>query len=83
VGDVPYLQPSELEEVTIDGLAGVMIDVDVDPGALAACGSIGGAGVAIFALAGEDSQAQPGERFRLVAVDVEGATVSFLQSVTF
>ncbi|MGZ8748652.1 MAG: hypothetical protein ACXWZ2_16980, partial [Mycobacterium sp.] len=50
-------------------------------GAQAACGSLSGAGIAILTIGEEDWRAQPGERFRLVAVDVGDETVSFLQSV--
>jgi len=57
------------------------MDIHVVDGAQAACGSLSGAGVAVLTLGDEDWRAQPGERFRLVAVDVGDETVSFLQSV--
>ena len=46
------------------------MDVTVSDGALAACGGLVGAEVALFGAGEEVWRASPGERFRLVSVDV-------------
>jgi class 3 adenylate cyclase len=78
---VPFLELATPASVEIGGHPGMSVDVDVDAGAMAACGSLGGAGIALLDLHVDDWEAAPGERFHLVAIDASGGTVSFLQSI--
>jgi hypothetical protein len=54
--------------------------VDIDEGALAACGSFGSGDVNVFPLGTETWRARPGERVRIMAVDVEGMRVTVILS---
>jgi len=78
---VPFLEVGASSEVAVGGRSGLAVEFDVVEGAQAACGSFGGQGVALFPTGGETWDAQPGERVRVVAVDVAGDTVAFLMSI--
>ncbi|HYI21554.1 MAG TPA: adenylate/guanylate cyclase domain-containing protein [Candidatus Limnocylindrales bacterium] len=78
---ISFLQVGAAEPITIGEREGFSMDVDVVDGAQAACGSVGGAGIPVMTIGDEAWAAQPGERFRLLAMDVGDETVTFLQSV--
>jgi class 3 adenylate cyclase len=78
---VSFLEVGDPTLVFIGGRPGVEINVTVDPGAQAACGSFGGAGIALLPAGGEAYVAQGGEQVRLVAVDLDGTAVTFLASL--
>jgi class 3 adenylate cyclase len=77
---IPYLTVGAVEETTVGGHEGYMVFVDVNEGALAACGSFGDGDIAVFPVGDETWRGWPGERVRLKAVDVDGATVAVLIS---
>jgi hypothetical protein len=56
------------------------VDVTVADGALAACGGLVGLEVAVFDVGDEVWSASPGERFRLVSVDVGNEPVTIVLS---
>lgn len=68
------------QPVSVGGYAGQQVDVTVSDSAQAACGGLVGGGVAIFAAGGEVWRASPGERFRLVAVNVGDKSVTIVSS---
>jgi class 3 adenylate cyclase len=68
-------QPAE-----VDGWPGEQVDVTVKDGALAACGGLVGSEVAVLGAGEEVWRASPGERFRLVSVDVGDEAVTILMS---
>lgn len=77
---VPYMTVSPTEEITIGVRSGVSAEVDISEGALAACGSFGSGDVRVFPVGTETWSAYPGERVRIMAVDVEGITVAVMLS---
>ena len=77
---IPHLSVGLPETITIGGRSGVAADVSISEGALAACGSFGLGEVTIFAVGTEAWRAQPGERFRIEAVDIDGTTVAMMLS---
>lgn len=77
---IRYLSVEPPETISIAGRSGVAADVTVNEGALAACGSFGLGEVAIFPIGTETWLAQPGERFRIEAVDIDGITVAVMLS---
>jgi class 3 adenylate cyclase len=76
----PYLNVPEPTAVSVGGRSGLRSDILVDPGAMAACGSLGGSGVAVFSLGGEFWAAQPGEVARVIALDTEDGLITLLVS---
>ena len=77
---IPHLSVGLPETVAIGGRSGVGVDVSISEGALAACGSFGLGEVTVFAVGTEAWRAQPGERFRIEAVDIDGTTVAMMLS---
>jgi class 3 adenylate cyclase len=65
-----HLEVSDRRPAEVGGSTGQQVDVTVLDGALAACGGLVGAEVALFGVGDEVWRASPGERFRLVSVDV-------------
>lgn len=77
---LPHLSLSEATTVRVGGFVGTQLDVTVSEAALAACGGLAGGDLAVFLAGGEVWRAVPGERFRLIAVDVRGEAVTILMS---
>lgn len=77
---LPHLWVTDRQPAQVGGLAAERADISVVDGALAACGGLVGSEVAIFAAGEEVWSASPGERFRLISVDVEGEAVTILLS---
>ena len=75
-----HLTLGELQTVTVGGVEGRQVDVGVADGALAACGGLAGGDVSIFAAGDQVWGAASGERFRLLALTVEGRPVTILIS---
>jgi class 3 adenylate cyclase len=65
-----HLDVSDPQTVGVGGYAGREVAITVLDSALMACGGAVGGGVPILHAGGEDWQAVPGERFRLIAVTV-------------
>jgi hypothetical protein len=61
----------------VGDVKGIAIDVNVDPGVLAACS---GPDVFVFPVGGEPFSVTPGELFRIYVLDVGGGNVSFVAS---
>lgn len=78
--NVPFLTVGSPSTITIGGRSGLAVDVQVNEGALAACGSFGLGEVSLFQVGTETWRAQPGERFRIEAVDIDGITVAVMES---
>jgi hypothetical protein len=78
---VVFLEVGPAQPIEIGEKSGFSMDIGVIDGAQAACGSLSGAGISVLSLGEDDWQAQPGEHFRIVALDVDDHVVSFLQSV--
>jgi len=76
----PFLHVGETNNVNVGGQTGLSADIAVDPGAQAACGSLGQAGIAVFSLGGEFWSAQPGETVRVIALDTANGLIAFLVS---
>ena len=64
----------------IGGFTGQRVDVTVSDGVFAACGGMPGGDAAIFRAGAEIWSASPGERFELIAVDVDDQPVTILMS---
>jgi class 3 adenylate cyclase len=75
-----HLELANQQPAEVDGFTGQQVDVTVSEGALAACGGLVGGEVALFGVGEDVWRASPGERFRLVSVDVEGQAVTLLLS---
>lgn len=71
---------SDPRTIEVGGHTGQQVDVTISEGALAACGSLAGGEVALFDTGGEVWRASPGERFKLVSVDVGDAAVTIVVS---
>jgi hypothetical protein len=80
VKDVLFLSPGQERELTVGDYEGKEIDFIVDAGAQAACGSIAGGSIAIFKMGSVTWGADPSELVRLMAIDVNGQTISFVLS---
>jgi class 3 adenylate cyclase len=65
-----HLQVSERRPAEVGGSTGQRVDVAVADGALAACGGLVGGEVPVFGVGDEVWRASPGERFRVISVDV-------------
>jgi class 3 adenylate cyclase len=82
----PYLHVAEPTTTAVGGQQALTADISLDPGAQAACGSLGGAGsgsgISVFSLGGEFWSAQPGETVRVVALDSVDGLITMLVSNT-
>ena len=76
-----HIQLSDERSVEVGGASGKQVDVTIANGAQAACGGVVGADVPVFVLGDETWGASPGERFRLVAFDLQGEEVTVLLSI--
>lgn len=76
-----FLLVSDSTPVKVGSLDAQQVDVSVSEAALAACGGLVGQDATIFAIGSEVWGAQPGERFRLVAIPVGTAQVTVLVSL--
>ncbi len=91
---LPHLAVSEPTTVRVGGYVGQQLDVTVADSSLAACsGPVGGGGpllvaagglaggdVPVFIAGGDEWRAVPGERFRLIVVDVNNQAVTIVIS---
>jgi class 3 adenylate cyclase len=75
-----HLVLANREPAGVGGFAGQQVDVTVSDGALAACGGLAGSEAALFGAGEEVWSASPGERFRLISVDVGDQAVAVLLS---
>jgi len=75
-----HISLADRKPVEIAGLTGEQAEVMVSDGALAACGGLAGADVAIFQAGGEVWGASSGERFRLISVAVGETPVTIAVS---
>jgi hypothetical protein len=77
---IDYMTVSQWDPTTVGGISGLSINVDIDQGALAACGSFGEGEVNVFPVGGQTWRAHPGERIRIKSVEVEGKTVTVMMT---
>jgi class 3 adenylate cyclase len=75
-----HLIVSDPQTVGVGGFTGFEVAITVKDEALAACGGLAGGGARIFNAGEEDWEATPGERFRLIAVNVLGEAVTIVVS---
>ncbi len=75
-----HLTLQDQKPTTVGGYQGNQVDVTVSEGALAACGGLVGADVPIFRAGDEVWGATPGERFRLITLDIGGEVVTIVLS---
>lgn len=75
---LPFLTVSDPQTVRYGGFTGREVAVTVNDAALAACSGPAGGGAKILHAGGEDWEATPGERFRLVVLDVRGLAVTII-----
>jgi class 3 adenylate cyclase len=75
-----FLHVQDPTAASIGGQGGLRSDITIDPGSQAACGGLGGSGVAVFSLGGEFWSAQPGEIVRVVALDTKEGLIAVLAS---
>jgi class 3 adenylate cyclase len=75
-----HISLADRKPAEIGGFEGEQADVLVADGALAACGGLAGADVAVFMAGGEVWGASSGERFRLISVAVGAEPVTILVS---
>ena len=75
-----HLTLQDRRPITIGEYQGKQVDVTVSDGALAACGGLVGSDVPVFRAGEEVWGATPGERFRVITVDVGGEVVTILLS---
>jgi hypothetical protein len=78
--NLPHVVTAEPGATRVGGREGFVLDVSIAQNALAACGGFAAGEVALFPVADEPWGAAPEERVRIVAIEVDGATVSFLMS---
>ena len=76
-----HIQLSGERSVQVDSVPGNQVDVTIADGAQAACGGLVGGDIPVFVLGDETWSASAGERFRLVALEVDGQEVTVLISV--
>ena len=76
-----HVQVSDEQPIDVGGVTGMQVDVTIADGAQAACGGLAGADIPVFGLGDEVWQASPGERFRLVSIEVGGDEVTVLLSI--
>ena len=77
---LPHLEVSDPQTVRVGGYLGREMSITVLDSAQMACGGVVGGGVAILHAGGEDWQASPGERFRLIAITVGNQAVTIVLS---
>ena len=75
-----FLVVSERVPVTVAGLTGQQVDIDVQDSVLAACGGLVGGDVPLLIAGDEIVGFSSGERFRLITVEVEDQAVTILMS---
>jgi class 3 adenylate cyclase len=77
-----FLTVTEPQSVQVGGLPGQLVEITVSQAALAACGGLAGApqDVSMFNAGAQVWGATPGERFRLIAVDVGDKPVTIVIS---
>ncbi len=75
-----HLTLQDPRPTTVGEYQGQQVDVTVSDGALAACGGLVGADVPIFRAGDEVWGAAPGERFRLITLDIGGQAVTIVLS---
>jgi class 3 adenylate cyclase len=80
LGALDHLEVANHEAVEVGGFVGQQVDVTVSDGVLAACGGLAGAEAALFRAGNEVWSASPGERFRLISVDVDGQALTLVLS---
>jgi hypothetical protein len=80
LANLRHLELANQQPARVGGFTGQQVDVTVSEGALAACGGLVGGEVALFGVGDEVWRASPGERFRLVSVDIDGQAVTLLLS---
>ncbi|HUG48983.1 MAG TPA: adenylate/guanylate cyclase domain-containing protein [Candidatus Limnocylindria bacterium] len=81
LSNVPFLEMEVAEPVKIGEQAGLSVDLTVDAGAQAACSGFGTGEVALFGTGDEQWRADPDERFRLQAFQVDGRTIAIVLSI--
>ena len=81
LSSLAHVELSGLRTVEISGVSGRQLDVTIDSGALAACGGLVGAEVALFGIGDEVWSASPSERFRVIVLDVGADPVTILLSL--
>jgi class 3 adenylate cyclase len=81
-GLTEFLTVTTPQQVKVGGLSGQLVEITVSQSALAACGGLAGApqDVSLFTAGAQVWGATPGERFRLIAVDVGDKPVTILIS---
>jgi hypothetical protein len=75
-----HLSLGNRQPVQVGGFTGEQVDVTVSDGVLAACGGLVGGEAAIFEAGEEVWKASPGERFRLISLEVGDQPVTILLS---
>ena len=75
-----HLTLSGQQPTRIGGYAGRQVDVTVADSVLAACGGLAGGDAALFVAGDEVWGASPGERFRLISVDVGDQALTIVLS---
>jgi class 3 adenylate cyclase len=76
-----HIKVENPEALVIGGVPAQQVDVTIDQGALAACGGLAGADVPVFVVGDEVWGAAPGERFRLITLNVGGEPVTVALSL--
>jgi len=80
VRGVLFLNPGPEREISVGDYEGKAMDIVIDQGAQAACGGLAGGDVAVFKIGSLNWGGSPSELLRLIAIDVNGETVSMLLS---
>ncbi len=70
-----FIRLSDPDPFFVGDLKGLIIDVNIDPGVLAACS---GPDVFVFPIGGSNFSVTPGELFRIYSLDVGDSNVSFV-----
>ncbi len=73
-----FIHLNDPQPIFVGDTKGLILDVSIDPGVLAACDGAGD--VAVFPLGGTVFTAQPGVLFRIYVLDVGGSNVAFVAS---
>lgn len=77
IAEVWFLHPLPAQSVVVNTRPGLEFDVDIDDGALAACGNVE---VALFRIGEDQFMALSGERIRFTVISVGGAAISAISS---
>src|SRR5262249_17489140 len=80
-GLTDHITVSGIDVAKVAGITGRRADVTISEAALAACGGLAGADVAVFRTGTDVWGGQPGERFRVVEVTVDGAELTIIASL--